>query len=70
MDGLERDLRGQALLFRVERSTELTQELAGRYGLKQLPSLVVFDGSGSVVLIQQGQLDTAAAISAVLNVDR
>lgn len=70
VDGLERDLAGQARLFRVERSTELARELARRFGLKQLPALVVLDETASVVLIQQGTIDAAAARSAVLDVDR
>jgi len=65
VDGLERDLVGQARLFRVERSTELARELAGRYGLRLLPSLLVFDTRGSLVLVQQGTLDTDAARATV-----
>jgi hypothetical protein len=61
VDGLERDLAGQARFFRVERSTELARELAGRYGLRQLPSLLIFDAQGQMVLVQQGALDTDAA---------
>ena len=65
VDGLERDLAGQARLLRVERSTELARELAGRYELRQLPSLVVFDAQGQAVLVQQGVLDADAVLAAV-----
>lgn len=58
------------MVLRVERSTEVARELARRFGLKQLPALVVMDETTSVVLIQQGQIDAAAVRSAVLDVDR
>jgi len=65
VDGLERDLVGQARLFRVERSTEVARELASRYGLRQLPSLLIFDAQGQMVLAQQGALDVDAARATV-----
>jgi thioredoxin-like negative regulator of GroEL len=66
VDGLERDLAGQARLFRVERSTDLARELAGRYGLRQLPSLLAFDAGGEMVLVQQGALDLDVVRAAVV----
>jgi hypothetical protein len=68
VDGLERDLEGQAVLFRVERSTDLARELSGRHGLKQLPALVILDGQGNAAQVQQGRVDPASAREVVADI--
>lgn len=65
VDGLERDLRGQARLFRVERGTALAMELAGRYQVQLLPALLVFDGQGNLIELQQGRVDREGAVTVV-----
>jgi hypothetical protein len=61
VDGLERDLAGRGRLFRVDRGSDAGRELASRYSLSLLPALVLFDGQGQVIMVQQGRVDRAAA---------
>lgn len=65
VDGLERDIGEQARLFRVDRQTPLAQELARRYGVQLLPSLLIFDGQGRLAALQQGWIDRGAAVALV-----
>ena len=40
-------------------------ELAGRYGVRGLPTLIVFDGQGQPVLTEVGRLRRDAVLEAV-----
>ena len=59
MDGLERDLQGRAQVLRLGVMDDVGVELAMRYGVRGVPTLVVLDGAGEVVLRQTGMLDRA-----------
>ena len=65
VDGLEQDLEGQAQVLRLGVMDDVGGELAMRYGVRGVPTLVVLDGAGEVVLKQTGVLDRAAVVAAV-----
>ena len=65
MDGIERDLEGQADVLRLSVTDSVGRELAARYGVRQVPTLVVLDGGGNVVLRQAGRLRRGAVVEAV-----
>ena len=65
MDGLEQDLEGQAQVLRLGVMDAVGGELAMRYGVRGVPTLVVLDGAGEVVLKQTGVLDRVAVVAAV-----
>jgi hypothetical protein len=52
-------------LFRVDRGTELASALARRYQVRLLPSLLIFDGQGQLVKLQQGTVDRESAFELV-----
>jgi len=69
VDGLERELRGRAAVYRLNVSSAETVEVAGYYGLRGLPTLLVLDGQGELVLRQVGRLQKDAVLSAVAEIE-
>jgi thioredoxin-related protein len=65
VDGLERDLQGKVQVLRLSVMEEIGGQLALRYGVRGVPTLVLLDGTGEVVLRQTGVLDRAEVIAAV-----
>ena len=65
VDGLEQDLEGQAQVLRLGVMDDVGGQLAMRYGVRGVPTLVVLNGAGEVVLKQTGVLDRAAVVAAV-----
>jgi len=65
VDGLERDLDGQATVIKIDFLGSLGRELAPRYGVNVLPSLLLFDRNGQVVARQGGMVDADAMRLAV-----
>jgi len=60
VDGLERDLEGQAEVLRVSVTSRVGAALAGRYGVRGVPALLVFDGTGQIVHTEIGAPDREA----------
>ena len=54
MDGLERDLGEQAQVLRVSVTDPTGGKLAQRYGVRSVPTFVLLDGNGEVVLTHVG----------------
>ncbi len=54
MDGLERDLEGQAQVVRLSVLSSMGQELARRHGVRGVPTFLVFDGQGNLIERQTG----------------
>ena len=65
VDGLEQDLEGQAQVLRLGVMDGVGGELAMRYGVRGVPTLLVLNGAGEVVLKQTGVLDRAAIVAEV-----
>lgn len=49
VDGLERELEGQARVVRFSVFSPLGRELSRRYGVASVPTFLVFSGDGSLV---------------------
>ncbi len=60
MDGLERDVEGQAQVLRLSVLDDVGGQLAMRYGVRGVPTFVLLDGAGDVVLSQGGMPDRDA----------
>jgi hypothetical protein len=56
VDGLEDDLAGQAKVIRLDLLSPVGREAAHHFGVRGLPTLLVVDGQGRVVLTQLGLL--------------
>jgi len=54
VDGLERRLDGRAQVLRLSVTDDVGRQLAIRYAVRRVPTLVLLDGSGAVVLKQAG----------------
>ena len=65
MDGIERNLEGKAQVLRLSVMGGVGRELATRYSVRGVPTLVLVDGDGTVVLRQTGRLDRGAVQQAV-----
>ena len=57
MDRLERDLEGQAQVLRLSAWGSVGRQLAARYGVRGVPTFLLFDGSGQMIHYQVGRLD-------------
>ena len=67
VDGLERELEGQAQVLRLSVMDDVGGELAMRYGVSGVPTVVLLDGAGEVVLRQTGMPDRDAIRAAVVD---
>ncbi|MCL4303731.1 MAG: hypothetical protein KJ077_49050 [Anaerolineae bacterium] len=56
VDGLERDLAGRARVVRLDLLSSLGRQAAHHFGVRGLPTLLVVDGKGQVILTQVGLL--------------
>jgi len=65
VDGLERDLAGQARVVRLNVTTGVGRELAGQWGVRGLPTLFVFDQHGEPILRQVGRIDRQGVLNAL-----
>jgi thioredoxin-related protein len=54
VDGIERDLQGKVDVLRLGVTNGVGRELAIRYGVRSVPTLVLLDGNGEVVLKESG----------------
>ena len=54
VDGLERILQGQVLVFRINIRDQVGREVARRYRVSATPTFIVFDGLGIEVHRQSG----------------
>ena len=69
MDGLERELEGQAQVLRLNAMDAVGRKLAMRYGVRGVPTFVLLNGAGEVVLKQVGmpeRTDILAMVAGLL----
>ena len=57
VDRLERDLQGTAQVLKLSAWSSVGRELGARYGVRGVPTFLLFDGSGEMVHYQVGRLD-------------
>ena len=65
MDGIERTVNDQAQVLRLNVADSVGRELAIRYDVSRVPTLVLLDGSGNTVLRQSGRLNREEVVEAV-----
>jgi thioredoxin-related protein len=54
VDGLERELEGQAQVVRLSALSAMGQEVAQRYDVRGVPTFLIFDGQGELIGRQVG----------------
>ena len=57
VDRLERDLEGQVDVLRLSAFGSVGRQLTARYGVRGVPTFLLFDGSGELIHYQVGKLD-------------
>ena len=65
VDGLEKELTGKADVIRLNAMTSIGQQAAAHFGVRGLPTLVLVDGNGQVVLTQVGIIRSGAVLEQV-----
>jgi thioredoxin-related protein len=60
VDGLERDLNGRAAVLRLDMLSGVGRDAASQYGVKAVPTTLLFDGHGQVIWRQVGSVDADA----------
>ena len=66
VDGIEDDLGGQAAVLRLNVLSEVGSQAARRYGVRGVPTLIVFDGSGNIVEQSAGVPNRKQIVTQVL----
>ncbi len=65
MNGIEKDVRGRADVVYLDLLSDVGRAAADRYAVRSVPTLLVFDGAGNVVLRQSGLQDADAVKDAI-----
>jgi len=65
VDGLERELEGQAQVLRLNAMDAVGGKLAMRYGVRGVPTFVLLNGAGEVMLKQVGMPERVEIIDTV-----
>jgi thioredoxin-related protein len=65
VDGIERELEGKAQVLRLNVADGVSGQLAARYSVRGVPTLVVLDGEGNVVYVKIGSPNRGEIIAAV-----
>jgi thioredoxin-like negative regulator of GroEL len=72
VDGLERRLAGKASVVRLDLMSQVGRQAAARFGVRAVPTLLVVNGDGQVVLTQVGMLrpgDVQAQVDELIPAD-
>lgn len=70
MDRLERDLEGEVRVLRLNVFGSVGRQLAARYGVRGVPTFLLFDGDGEMIHAQVGRLDANRVKSEVDALER
>jgi thioredoxin-related protein len=70
VDRLERDLEGDARVLRLSAMSAVGRQLAGRYGVRGVPTFFLFSGDGQVIQTQVGRLDAGRVKSEIDALER
>jgi len=65
VDGIEKDLEGTARVIRLSLVSELGSQVAQRYGVRGVPTIVVLDGTGQVAAQSMGLPDRGELVAQV-----
>jgi thiol-disulfide isomerase/thioredoxin len=69
VDGIERALEGaEARVIKLSVGSRIGQTLAGRYGVRGVPTLIVTGDTGEPVLRQVGRIGREAVMAAVAGI--
>jgi thioredoxin-related protein len=70
VDRLENKLKGQADLLRISAWGQIGRQLSARYGIRGVPTFLLFDGEGNLVHYQVGRLDSEQVLAEIETLGR
>ena len=70
MDRLEADLEGEGQVLRLSAFSTVGRQLAGRFGVRGVPTFLLFDGAGNMIHSQVGLLDATRIIAEIELMER
>lgn len=65
VDGIARELGDEARVVRLDTASRIGQQLAIHMAVRGVPTLIVTDGGGQIVLRQVGELHKEPVVAAV-----
>jgi hypothetical protein len=63
VDGIEKDLKGKADVVRLNMVTRVGREIASRYGVPVVPTILILDCDGKVTYRQSGMPDRREVVA-------
>jgi thioredoxin-related protein len=65
VDGIEKDLKGKAEVVRLNMLSKVGRELASRYGVPAVPTVLVLDAAGELIYRHTGMPDRREVVAQV-----
>lgn len=66
VDGLQRELAAREIeVLRLSTASAVGRQVAGQYGVRAVPTLILFDAEGQPALTQVGHIDAGAVLALV-----
>ena len=65
MDGIEKDLKGRAEVVRLNMLSKVGRELASRYGVPAVPTVLVLDADSKLIYRHTGMPDRREVVAQI-----
>jgi len=65
VDGIEKDLKGKAEVVRLDISSRVGREVASRYGVAALPTILILDNDSKVIYRHVGMPDRGEVVTQI-----
>ena len=69
MDGLERELRGQALVMRIDLNRSVGRDMARRLNIYSVPTFIVLNGEGQEIWRKWGFPNRSTIIEVISGIN-
>jgi len=67
VDGIEKEIGENGQVLRIDVKSSLGKQLARRYQVSAVPTIVILDGKGETLLYQSGPPDKDKIVNTVIN---
>ena len=65
MDGIEKDLEGEARVVRLNMMSKVGREVASRYGVPAVPTILILDADSKVIYRHTGMPDRSQVVAQI-----
>lgn len=66
VDGIERDLKGEAEVIRLDIFSKVGREVASRYGVPAVPTVLVLDAGSRMIYRHSGMPDRREVVAQII----